>query len=66
MAVSDYHQKLNEWHLELAICRDALAFVVVQMDVSEGLESCGRICLDRLSHLVECCPFPVRDGHDQV
>lgn len=66
MATADYHsdsyvRALNDWHLQLGIAADALKFSVGQIeDVPEGLLNVLSIVSDRVSHLVEKCPFPAQ------
>lgn len=67
MATLDYHahpyvRGLNDWHLQLGIAADALKFSVDQLeDIPEGLLNVLGILSDRVSHLVETCPFPKED-----
>lgn len=67
MATTDYlaHpycRSLNDWHLQLGITADAVKFSVDQLDdIPEGLLNVLGILTDRLTHLVETCPFPKED-----
>lgn len=67
MATADYHahpyiRGLNDWHLQLGIAADALKFSVDQLeDIPEGLLNVLGILSDRVTHLVETCPFPQED-----
>lgn len=68
MATADYYsdpyyQQLNAWHLQLSVCGDALKFSIEQLDdIPDGLLSTFGILQERLSHLVESCPFPPAIG----
>lgn len=66
MATADYHsdayvRQLNEWHLELAMLRDLVGHIFAQVEGLEWISSAAHIAGDRLSHLVETCPFPPMD-----
>lgn len=54
----DYVRQLNQWHLELAMLRDLVNHVLTATDGPEWLTSAAHIAADRLSYLVESCPFP--------
>ncbi len=61
MAKSEYHSKLNEWHLELAIAVSALErLLVIQDDDDTG--ALGHVLKTRFRDLVESCPFPESDA----
>lgn len=50
--------QLNQHQLELAMISDVLAHIVGELDGPEWMVAAGRMCQDRLSHLVESMPFP--------
>ena len=58
MAESDYLSKLDQWHMELAILAKAITFEVRQVEDDEQ-GAVFHVLGDRLSHLVESCPFPI-------
>jgi hypothetical protein len=60
MARSEYHSKLNEWHLELAIAVSALERLLVLQD-DDDTGSLGHVLKTRFHQLVESCPFPEAD-----
>nr|CRY95570.1 hypothetical protein [uncultured prokaryote] len=57
MAETDYHRKLNEWHLELSIVEQALGRVLFAIE-DEEFGAIGHVLKGRLHELVETCPFP--------
>ena len=60
MAETDYHRKLNEWHLELSIVEQALGRVLYAIE-DEEFGAIGHVLKGRLHELVETCPFPRSD-----
>lgn len=60
MARSEYHSKLNEWHLELAIAVSALERLLVLQD-DDDTGALGHVLRTRFRDLVESCPFPEAD-----
>ena len=54
-----YSDRLNVWHLELAIAQQASAKLFSQLaDLDDDLASIGHVLSLRLLALVESCPFP--------
>lgn len=56
--MSDHAERLNTWHLELAILADAIAHVMGGIEDPEGLSATAHVLKNRLLELVESCPFP--------
>ena len=57
-AVKAYSDKLNAWHLQLASVGELSAHLLSGLD-GEGWENAAaHICMERLSELVDGCPFP--------
>ncbi|HEX8980978.1 MAG TPA: hypothetical protein VF811_14820 [Parasulfuritortus sp.] len=57
----EYIDRLNRWHLDLAILQSAFAHLVstlIDFDLAEGPDSIARVLSDRLDQLVQSCPFP--------
>ncbi|MFP5403618.1 MAG: hypothetical protein ACLGG2_02895 [Gammaproteobacteria bacterium] len=50
--------RLNAWHLELAILADAIGHVLTGIEEPEGLSATAYVLRARLADLVESCPFP--------
>lgn len=50
--------RLNTWHLELAIVADAIGHVLTDIEDPEGLSAVAYVLRQRLADLVESCPFP--------
>jgi len=60
----DHAERLNTWHLDLAITADALEHILMAIEEPVGLSATAYILRLRLADLVESCPFPdegVRD-----
>jgi hypothetical protein len=54
-----YSDRLNVWHLELAIAQQASAKLFSELaDFDDDLASIGHVLGLRLLALVESCPFP--------
>lgn len=56
--MSDHAERLNTWHLELAILADAIGHVLQGIEDPEGLSATAYVLRARLDALVESCPFP--------
>jgi hypothetical protein len=55
-----YSDRLNVWHLELAIAQQASAKLFSELaDFDDDLASIGHVLGLRLLALVESCPFPL-------
>jgi len=54
----DYAERLNTWHLELAILTDAIDHVLGEVEEPEGLSAVAHVLKNRLVELVQSCPFP--------
>lgn len=50
--------RLNTWHLELAILADAIGHVLQGIEEPEGLSATAYVLRSRLDALVASCPFP--------
>lgn len=62
----DHAERLNTWHLDLAIVADAIDHVLTCIEEPEGLSATAYVLRTRLVELVEQCPFPDDGGprHD--
>jgi hypothetical protein len=56
--MSDHADRLNTWHLELAILADAIGHVLQGIEEPEGLSATAYVLRSRLAELVDSCPFP--------
>jgi hypothetical protein len=56
--MSDHAERLNTWHLELAILADAIGHTLQGIEEPEGLSATAYVLRTRLAELVEGCPFP--------
>lgn len=56
--MNDHADRLNTWHLQLAIVADAIEHVLTDVDASHGLSAMAYVLKERLQELVENCPFP--------
>jgi len=56
--MSDHAERLNTWHLELAILADAIGHTLTGIEEPEGLSATAYVLNNRLHELVESCPFP--------
>jgi len=56
--MSDHAERLNTWHLDLAITADALEHVLMAIEEPMGPSATAYILRLRLADLVESCPFP--------
>lgn len=56
--MSDHAERLNAWHLEMAILADAIEHVLTGIEEPEGLSATAHVLKNRLQELVESCPFP--------
>jgi len=56
--MSDHAERLNAWHLDLAILADAIAHVMTGIEEPNGLSATAHVLKNRLLDLVESCPFP--------
>ena len=54
----DHAERLNTWHLDLAIVADAIDHVLTCIEEPEGLSATAYVLRTRLVELVEACPFP--------
>jgi hypothetical protein len=62
-----YTDRLNVWHLELAIVQEAAAKLFRDIaDHDEELAATGHVLGLRLLALVECCPFPPQLPPDDI
>lgn len=57
MASTEYIERLNVYHMQLATVDLALAKLLREID-DEHLSAVGELISDRLHFLVEHCPFP--------
>ena len=56
--MNDYAERLNTWHLDLAILTDAIDHVLSSIEEPQGLSATAHVLKNRLAELVENCPFP--------
>jgi hypothetical protein len=56
--MSHHAERLNTWHLELAILADAIGYALQGIEEPEGLSATAHVLRCRLGELVESCPFP--------
>ncbi|MEW6119711.1 MAG: hypothetical protein AB1593_06455 [Pseudomonadota bacterium] len=56
--MTDHADRLNTWHLELAIVADAIGHVLQGIEEPEGLSATAYVLRSRLVDLVDSCPFP--------
>lgn len=56
--MSDHAERLNTWHLDLAITCDALEHVLMAIEEPVGLSATAYILRRRLADLIQSCPFP--------
>lgn len=56
--MSDHADRLNTWHLELAILADAIGHVLTGIEEPEGLSATAYVLRSHLGELVASCPFP--------
>lgn len=56
--MSDHAERLNTWHLDLAIVADAIDHVLTCIEEPMGLSATAHVLKNRLVDLVEACPFP--------
>ena len=56
--MSDHIERLNTWHLDLAIVVDAIDHVLTCIEDPVGLSATAYVLRTRLVELVESCPFP--------
>ncbi len=56
--MTDDWDRLNAWHLDLAIVADALGHVLQCVEEPEGLSATAYVLRQRLDELVASCPFP--------
>ena len=56
--MSDHADRLNTWHLEIAILADAIGHALQGLEEPEGLSATAYVLRTRLAALVESCPFP--------
>lgn len=56
--MSDHAERLNTWHLELAILADAIGHTLQGIEEPEGLSATAYVLRTRLDEMVESCPFP--------
>lgn len=57
----DHADRLNTWHLELAILTDAIGHVLQDIEEPEGLSAIAHVLKNQLVEMVESCPFPDSD-----
>ena len=60
--MNDHAERLNTWHLELAILADAIGHTLQGIEEPEGLSATAHVLKNRLLEMVENCPFPGQ-GH---
>ena len=58
----EHADRLNSWHLELAILANAIGHVLQGIEEPEGLSATAYVLRTRLDALVEDCPFPDQGG----
>lgn len=56
--MTDHADRLNAWHLELAILADAIGHALQGIEEPEGLSATAYVLRTRLDALVASCPFP--------
>lgn len=56
--MSNHAERLNTWHLDLAIVADAIDHVLTCIEEPMGLSAIAHVLKNRLVELVENCPFP--------
>ena len=56
--MTDDFERLNTWHLDLAIVADAIDHVLSCIEEPHGLSATAYVLKNRLVQLVEDCPFP--------
>jgi hypothetical protein len=56
--MSGYSERLNAWHLELAILADAIDHVLSGIEEPVGLSATAHVLRKSLLEAVEGCPFP--------
>jgi hypothetical protein len=54
----DDFDRLNTWHLELAILSDAIGHVLQAIEDPQGLSATAYVLRRQLADLVASCPFP--------
>lgn len=54
-------ERLNAWHLQLAIVADSIEHLLIEIEEPEGLSATVHIVKLRLRELVDSCPFPDPD-----
>lgn len=59
--MNDHAERLNTWHLDLAILADAIGHVLGEIEEPQGLSATAHVLKNRLVDLVENCPFPDSD-----
>jgi hypothetical protein len=52
-----YMDELGQWHLELAILRNLVNHILLELDGPDWMTSAAHIAEARFSHLIETCPF---------
>jgi hypothetical protein len=57
----NHSERLNAWHLELAILADAIDHVLTGIDGPSGLGATAYVLRHNLLCMVERCPFPADD-----
>jgi hypothetical protein len=55
--MSDHAERLNAWHLELAILADAIGHVLIDIEEPEGQSAVAYVLRSRLDQLVASCPL---------
>lgn len=63
-----YHRRLNDWHLRLSICSQALIHIsaLSNEDLSPGLGAMLHLAVHHLDGLVDSCPFPERSDLSEL
>lgn len=56
--MDDQWERLNAWHLDLAILADAIGHVLQGIEEPEGLSATAYVLRRQLAALVASCPFP--------
>ena len=59
--MNDHAERLNIWHLDLAILADAIGHVLQDIEEPEGLSAVAHVLKNQLAGMVESCPFPDSD-----
>jgi hypothetical protein len=61
-SMTDHCERLNAWHLELAILADAIDHVLCGIEEPAGVSATAHVLRNNLLDMVENCPFPASPG----